>query len=277
MPEMPLLCFLPLDNLLIHEQHDDQRARPLMLRIRSSGVFRNPPIVTPLHDGTDRYMVLDGANRVTALKKMGYAHILVQVVEPDDPGLTLYNWNHVVWELEGLRFFLGIARQADLRVVFETDKNAQASLLGDCRLALLQDCRGRYFSVCTQARSLEERVDHLNAIVESYRDKSRLDRTNLRDVQNLGHIYPALAGLVIFPTFKMSDLLNLAGAGYLLPSGITRFSIAPRVLHLNYPLEALAEDKPIEEKNRALIKWLQEQVTLRRVRYYAEPTFLFDE
>jgi hypothetical protein len=277
MPEMPVLCFLPLESLLIHEQHDEQRARPLMLRIRSSGIFRNPPIVTPLHDGTDRYMVLDGANRVTALKKMDYRHVLVQLVEPDDPGLTLHNWNHVVWELEGLRFFLGFVWQSGLHLAHEPDREAQASLMGDCRLALIQDCRGRYFSVCTQAQSLEERVDLLNAIVECYRHSARLDRTNLRDIQALGQIYPALAGLVIFPPFKVPDLLKLAGAGYLLPSGITRFSIAPRVLHLDYPLEKLAEEKSIEEKDRALNKWLQEQVTRKRVRYYAEPTFLFDE
>ena len=84
MPEFPQLAFLPVHNLLIHERHDNQRTRPLVLRIRASGVWRNPPIVTPLQDGSPRYMVLDGANRITALRQMDFPHALVQIVEPDD-------------------------------------------------------------------------------------------------------------------------------------------------------------------------------------------------
>jgi L-serine kinase (ATP) / ParB family transcriptional regulator, heme-responsive regulator len=277
MPEMPLLSILPLDRLLIHEQYDEQRANPLILKIRSSRIFRNPPVVTPLNDGTDRYMVLDGANRVTALRHLGIQHVLAQVVEPDDPGLTLFNWNHVVWELDTLRFIQGIQQIPGIQLVYERDHQAQASLVGDCRLALVQDCRGRLNSVCTPVESLELRVRILNEIVRSYQDKARLDRTNFRDVSLLEDIYPTLAGLVIFPTFEIADLLLLAGRACLLPAGITRFSIAPRALHLDYPLSELAADKSIEEKNQSLEKWIRERVSLKRVRYYAEPTYLFDE
>jgi hypothetical protein len=63
MPDFPTLTFLPFDCLLIHERHDDQRTHPLILRIRSSGVFRNPPVVAPLEDGRGRYMVLAGVTR----------------------------------------------------------------------------------------------------------------------------------------------------------------------------------------------------------------------
>jgi len=277
MIELPTLSFLPLDRLLIHERHDDQRALPLIRRIRSSGVFRNPPVVAPLNDGSDRYMVLDGANRVTALSQMGCPHVLAQVVQPDDAGLTLYNWNHVVWEMNALRFFLGVARISQMQLVFEKDMHVDASLDKECRLAFIQDCRGRKFSVCTQADSLEERVGILNAIVDSYSDKARLDRTNTRDIRLLNNIYPYLCGLVIFPTFQIADLLCLAGKGSLLPAGITRFTVAPRALHINYPLEELTGDKPLAEKNETLRKWINERIALKQIRYYSEPTFLFDE
>jgi hypothetical protein len=277
MIELPTLSILPLDRLLIHERHDDQRALPLIRRLRSSGVFRNPPVVAPLNDGSERYMVLDGANRVTALSQMGYPHVLAQVVQSDDPGLTLYNWNHVVWELNALRFFRGVACIPRLRLVFEKDLHLNASLDKDCRLAFVQDCRGRLFSVCTQAETLEERVEILNAIVDSYNDKARLDRTNTRDIRLLQNIYPYLCGLVIFPTFRVADLLVLAGKGCLLPAGITRFTVAPRALHVNYPLKALAADEPLTEKNEGLRKWIHERIALKQIRYYSEPTFLFDE
>jgi len=53
--------------------------------------------------------------------------------------------------------------------------------------------------------------------------------------------------------------------------------VSPRALHLNYPLEELAADRPLEEKNEALQRWIQERIARKGVRYYAEATVLFDE
>jgi hypothetical protein len=275
--ELPTLTFLPVEALLIHERHDDQRTRPLILRIRNSGVFRNPPIVSPLQDATGRYMVLDGANRMTALQEMGFRHALVQVVQPDHPGLTLQNWNHVVWELSPEHFLSGIRHLAGIHMVPEHDPNAEPRLFSDCGLALVLSCNGHPYNLCTTAQDLETRVEQLNSIVDSYKDRARLDRTSSRDVNLLAQIYPQFSGLVIFPNFKIEDLMHLAGKGYLLPSGLTRFTISPRALHLNYPLEELASDAPLEVKNQRLHKWMQERLERKNVRYYAEATFLFDE
>jgi hypothetical protein len=104
-----------------------------------------------------------------------------------------------------------------------------------------------------------------------------MDRTNEGSVVRLKAIYPDLSGIVIFPRFDIQHVLSLAGAGYLLPAGITRFTVSPRALHVNYPLEELAAEKPLEEKNEALQRWVQERIARKGVRYYAEATFLFDE
>ncbi|MFM8319424.1 MAG: ParB N-terminal domain-containing protein [Chloroflexota bacterium] len=277
MPEFPTLAFLPVKNMLIHERHDNQRTRPLILRIRASGVFRNPPVVSPLQDGSGRYMVLDGANRVTALEEMGYPHILVQVVQPDDPGLGLHCWNHIVWEMNPLRFLDGIRSIAGLELVPGAAPDYTPQLAANCGLAVVQTPAGGCYVLCCEAETLKERVDLLNAIVDSYKDRARLDRTSVRDVRSMADIYPSLSGLVIFPAFGVHDLLRLAGDSYLLPTGITRFIISPRALHLNYPLEELASDQPLEEKNRKLDRWIQERLAHKGVRYYAEPTYLFDE
>jgi len=69
----------------------------------------------------------------------------------------------------------------------------------------------------------------------------------------------------------------MAGRGSLLPTGITRFTVSPRVLHLNYPLGAMSADGSLSEKNRHLQEFLQARITQKGVRYYAEATYLFDE
>jgi L-serine kinase (ATP) / ParB family transcriptional regulator, heme-responsive regulator len=277
MPSFPDLTFLPVGDLLIHEWHDDQRTLPLIRRIQASGVFRNPPVVAPLEDGSDRYMVLDGANRVTALQEMGYLHALVQVVQPDDPGLNLHCWNHVVWELNPDRFLENIRAIPGLELAPGVSPETAPSLESDCGLAVLHLPDGQSYAVCSPARGLKDRVDRLNDLVRSYQQCARLDRTNQRDIQQMAAIYPSLSGLVVFPSFNIHDLLRLVSERYLLPAGITRFMIAPRALHLNYPLAALAADKPLEEKNKALQHWVQERLAHKGVRYYAEPTYLFDE
>jgi L-serine kinase (ATP) / ParB family transcriptional regulator, heme-responsive regulator len=275
-PELPDLKFLRIDSVIIHEWHDEQRTPPLIEKIREGGLFRNPPIVTPLQDDSGRYMVLDGANRVTALRSMGFPDILVQVVEPDHPGLRLENWNHVLWEMDSKVLLRDIRSIQDVNPVVMEDQG-QPNIMDDCGLALVQIPRGKKFTLCTDAEELVVKVALLNAIVDCYKDRCKLDRTMARDIHELEDMYPDLSGLIIFPQFKIQDVLVLAGQGYLLPTGITRFTVSPRALHVNYPLYELAADKPLEEKNEALQRWVQKRINKKGVRYYAEPTFLYDE
>jgi hypothetical protein len=247
----------------------------LIERILVSRVFRNPPIVSPLNDGSGRYMVLDGANRTTALQKMGYPHALVQVVNPDDTGLKLLNWNHVVWGLAPQAFLEGVQAISEVRLL--PGKADRASLWGERDLAIVQIADGERYSVCTDTPDLKRRVGLLNAVVDSYIQRAFLDRTSDWSVVRLVAAYKQLSGLVIFPRFDINQVLSLAGQGCLLPSGITRFQVSPRALHVNYPLEALAADQPLEEKNAALQGWLQARIERKGVRYYSEATFLFDE
>ena len=275
--DFPKLTFVPVASLIFHERFDIQRSRPLMLRMRKNGVFRNPPVVTPLRDGSGRYMLLDGVNRVTALMEMGYLHVIVQVMDAEEPGLGLQNWNHVVWEMSAARFLSGLRGISGLRLKVTRSSPDEPTLEGDCGLALIKVCNDHCYVACSEIDELEKRVDILNQIVDSYKDRARLDRTSLTELEMLQEIYPSMSGLVIFPNFKIQDLIYLASQEYLLPSGITRFTISPRALHLDYPLNELADARSLEAKNEALKKWIQKRVAQKGVRYYAEPTYLFDE
>ncbi len=272
---IPHLEILPVTSLLEHEWHDDQRTDPLIVRIEESGVWRNPPIVAPLQDGSQRYMVLDGANRVAALKKLNFADALVQVVHPDDPGLKLYNWNHLIRGIEPSQFVENIEQLQDVYLVSGEDD--RPNLRKECGITVIQVARGDLYTVCTQVKDLEGRVKLLNAIVDLYKDKASLDRTNEWSVVRLNAVYPDLCALVIFPRFDVKDILILAGNGCMLPTGITRFMVSPRVLHLNYPLEAMKANLPLEEKNALLQEFIHRRLGEKGVRYYAEATYLFDE
>ncbi len=274
---LPHLEILPVDQLILHEYHDAQRTPSIIRGIEESGVLRNPPIVVPLDDGSGRYMVLDGANRTTALQQMGIPHIVAQVIQVDDPGLELNPWNHVVWGTH-VDTMLDWARSVPNLNLLPSEKGYLfRDLLDIHSLAMLHLADGRIYTAYTETIELKSRVRVLNALVCSYADHTSMDRTTNYTLDALHELYPELSGLVLLPPFRIEDVLCLAGEGQLMPAGSTRFTISGRALHVNFPLGILNNDKPLEYKKLQLKEWLQDSLASKRVRYYAEPTYMFDE
>jgi len=114
---LPNLRILPIESLILHEDHDMQRSLPLVEKLRSQGIIRNPPIVMPLNDGTDRYMVLDGANRVTSLHEMEFPHAVAQVVDANDKNVNLQTWNHVVWGMSAKTLTTSLHKIKEIELV----------------------------------------------------------------------------------------------------------------------------------------------------------------
>lgn len=275
-PDFPQLHILPLPTLILHEDHDPQRTLPLVEKLRAQGILRNPPIVMPLDDGSERYMVLDGANRVTALQNMEFPHIVAQVVQPNDPQVKLHTWNHVVWGLDPEPLEARLRNVAGIQIIEIEGDEPPALHEMQCAPVYIQLSNGRHLLACAQHDPLQQ-VAYLHGIVDTYKHKGFLDRTSETRLEAFEGIHNELAALFIFPTFNIRMVLTMAGQGSVLPTGLTRFTISPRALHLNYPLHELSSAKPIEYKEAYLNRWIQDRVKHKSVRYYAEATYLFDE
>lgn len=272
---LPKLEVLPVENIFPHEHYDEQRAYPLMEKLREHGVLKNPPIVMPFADASDRYMILDGTNRVAAVRLLGIPHVVAQVVEPDLPGLALRTWNHVVWGLPP-EAFLAALQEAVPQLQPSVSLQLSVAALHERKLMLVVSLPdGRVFSAPAQD-DLGKTLELLNAAARAYRQAS-LDRTSEHDAQVLKALYPDISGVVIFPPFKIREVQSLVEEGHLFPPGITRFIVSPRALRVNYPLAALAADAPLEAKRERLQAWLQERLASKGVRYYAEATVLYDD
>ncbi len=68
--ELPELHIVGLDDIVLHEDPDMERVARLVDRFSADGILKNPPVVG--RSKGHRRIVLDGANRVTALRKLGY-------------------------------------------------------------------------------------------------------------------------------------------------------------------------------------------------------------
>jgi len=274
-PNLPTLRILPVERLILHEDHDLQRTLPLVEKLRAQGILRNPPIVMSLPDNSGRFMVLDGANRVTSLREMEFPHIVAQVVEFNNPNVNLQTWNHVIWGMDTDELINSLEEIQGIRLIqIDTKKSVDAPKYTPLHIRLPD---GSFFILEEAPSDLAIHIDTLHQIVNSYKTRASLDRTSQTLIDSVKKVFPDLTGLVIFPSFKIKTVLKLAGQGIVLPTGITRFTVSPRVLHLNYPLHELSSGKPIGYKEAYLQHWVEERVKNKGVRHYAEQTFLFDE
>jgi hypothetical protein len=276
--ETPDLRIVPLASLVEHEFNDVQRTEPLAKRLEAEGLLKNPPIVAPLEDDPDgRFVVLDGANRTTALHLLGYPHVLVQVVPYSNPPVTLSTWHHLICGIE-VQAYLDCIHDLRRLDIFTIDPlHARAGLARRELLAYTIAADGRVFAARTEARSLHEQNDLLNAMVDTYKTRGRLYRAATDNVYEARRLYPDLTGLVIFPNYEAAEVMALARDGELLPTGLTRHLIQGRVLRTNYPLVELRAPDNLDEKNDRLKAWLKFKLGSKEIRLYGEATYLFDE
>ena len=273
----PVLAILPLHSLVIHEHHDDSRTGPLMARLESSETFTNPVIVSPLHDHTARYMVLDGANRTTATRRLGFDHILAQVVEQDELGVETKTWNHVVWDIPVETFWENIEAVEGLGFLECTAEQANDTVLNKQGLAGVHLADGRVFVALAPAINRVARNSFLNQLVDTYKRAGRMDRTPHRTIEPLKKLYPSLSGLVFMPKLRVRHLSYLVSQGHFLPAGVTRFTVSPRALRVNFPMDILRSGMRLEEKNDELDRFIKDRIENKRIRYYAEATVIYDE
>ena len=274
-PNLPNLRILPIESMILHEDHDMQRTLPLVEKLRAAGVLRNPPIVMPLNDGSNRYMVLDGANRVTSLHELEFPHIVAQVVEASNPNVNLQTWNHVTWGMNSKTLMASLRKIAGIELVkVHTDKSLEAPKYKPMQVRFPN---GNFYLLKEEPSDLSTHIKTLHSVVNTYKTRATLDRTSQTLIDTFKKVYPDLTALFIFPSFKIKTVLKLASQNIVLPTGITRFTVSPRALHLNYPLHELSSAKPLEYKQEYLRQWIEGRVKKKGVRLYSEATFLFDE
>jgi hypothetical protein len=266
----PTLRVVPLDQCLLHEQTDDTRVARLRKRLAVDGVLRNPPILGR-HAGLDQLIVLDGASRTTALRAMGMPHVVAQVVDYDDDSIHLHTWSHVI---SGLNFDMLVGSLADEPALAArpcTPYEAENALAHRETLAYLASGDGRCFALGHSA-DIAARAAALRKLFAAYAGRASIARVPPGDwPARLDEQNASVA--VVYPTYAKRDIVALAQAGAVLPAGITRHVIAGRALRVNAPID----DCPLDEKQRWLEEWLRERQIGHGVRFYAEPTFLFDE
>jgi len=285
---MPDLRLLPAEDMVLHEHADEKRVLRLQARLQADGFLKNPPIVASI-SGTGKYVVLDGANRTSAVKRMGFPHILVQVVDYHSDQVRLQTWHHLITGRKPDNFLNEIAKVPGLTLQPMPLEEARAALQSRNILAYIavpvdgEPAGSAVFAVDgipgTEHHGTYTSNALLNSLVDTYKDDPEVEihRSSTDDVNELVGYYDEVSGLVVFQPYKPQDIIKLAQAGTKVPTGITRHIISYRALRVNVPVSLLSSPEPLEQKSAWWHEQIKRKLAANEVRLYQESTYLFDE
>ncbi|MGH7596167.1 MAG: hypothetical protein ACREOI_07435 [bacterium] len=270
----PILRIVPLEQIRFHEAPETERAARLVERLAEDRRLLNPPIVAPLAPAAG-FLLIDGANRISAMRLLGYNCVPVQIINYDDPALRLASWHHAVMRLPWRDWMaqlhaLGLAVEtvavAEAEGALATRKAGAALFSADEKAAIIP-----------ASGNLRADVHAITRLIDTYKKShpfERVDQTNLLELRSF---YPDLAALVLFPPFQKSEVMQLVTDNLKLPTGLTRHSIPGRVLRVNIQLDVLRSDLSLEDKNEWLEAFVRMRMQERHVRFYPESVFIFDD
>lgn len=277
------LRLVSLEQVFPHEAYHGLRVDRLTDTLEQDDHLANPPLVAELPNDQG-YVVLDGATRTTAFKKLNYPHMIVQVVDMQRD-VQLYSWYHAVLDTlnnggaEGLVATLN--KIPNLQIIEKPVAQLNDALHDNGSIAYLITSQKKGYLLrvdqSTSGSNDEDWLDLLNQVVDTYGKWGDVERTLEQRVDNLKAMYADFSALFVFPTFTPDIVLTLANQGRLLPAGITRFVIPGRILRLNAPLEKLRSDEPLSIKQDWLDTFIDEKLNGRSIRFYEEPVILLDE
>jgi hypothetical protein len=249
-----------------------------MTRLEEDGLLANPPITT-FWNG--KYVVLDGATRSTAFKRLEYPYLIVQVVPPDEGRFQLHTWYHAISGGQRVtpRTFSDLQHHLAMipGLIFEPLPAIKVSQVfqNERNLCYFLDRDGG----TTVAKVAEgyDRLAVMNDLVAAYTRWGNVERTLLTDMPRLLSQFPQITAVAVFPQFQPETIFDVASHGGLVPAGLTRFVIPGRILRLNADLARLKQDEPVQAKRFWFNEFLEEKLSRSRLRYYEEPVVLMDE
>lgn len=276
----PLIKLVPTERIRFHEHPERKRTLRLLERVKQEAFLRNPPIVAAMDNGD--YLLLDGANRVSVFRELGYSHTPVQVVDYGDSAVQLKGWHHLL--ISGRSLDLKEAYANLPGVTLREVPRDQLSRILELRrvfAVLVEDeaiCWGLFPEDDAPEIDARHRVGVQEAVVAAYEGQSRLERIKLADYDLLPEVITSVEHqLCLFPGLHKEELLHLAAEEVMIPTGITRHIIPGRALGINLDLAFLITMSDPEAKVRHFEAFIDNLNMEGRIRYYEESVFIMNE
>jgi hypothetical protein len=275
---VPDLRLVEPERIRFHEHPERNRTLRLVERLREERTLRNPPIVARLDQR--HHVLLDGANRVSALVELGYSHVPVQVIDYARGEVQLKGWHHLLLEGAKLDLRERLASLDGARLVRAAVEDVAGLLALRQVFAVLVDETGAAWALrpATDRVELREWMAVIEGVVAAYEGRTRLERIKLAEYAELPEVFRTVEHqLVLYPTITKAELLDLVSESLRIPTGLTRHLIPGRALGLHLPLAFLREPWSAERKAEHFHGVVDDLEMRGRIRFYEESVFVMNE
>ncbi len=279
------LEIVPIKNILIHEEFDPSRSDDLVKKFKKNNTLIDPIIVASL--GDNKYLQLDGMNRMHCFKTLGIKTILCQIVDYNNQEVVkLSSWVHL-FQAKREEFSRYVQKNKSLKIQPAEPDDIGPRYIKEKdfgRLVTVIDKSDGAFLISTGG-SFINKVKRLNNIVSFYQNNITreilpfdLTRRNIRlffcENPHLLNFYenPKTNLMVIFPNFTPQQVIEVVRAGGLFPTGVTRHLISGRCLGINIPLSYFDNSRSLSVQNQQLDIFLSK----KKVRAYEESIINFE-
>jgi L-serine kinase (ATP) / ParB family transcriptional regulator, heme-responsive regulator len=249
------LKLIEIDKILLHEPYEPARLTKIKNAIKLEGVVRNPIIALSLD--TEKYLVLDGAHRLNALKEMGCLRVPIQIVNPNQ--VVIHAWHHLVSIGE---WFEKLKKHPSI-VVTRTSINNETPVAS----LSFHDNESLYFYVNHSTIDASKKFEVWHDIVNSYSNHQEVIRLPAHSEEN-----PKPGFIRIhYPATCMETIRKVVQLKKLYPAGVTQFNVNGRLLNLRIPYHFLIS------KNVDELEW--EKLCNHRedkLRLYSEKVYLYE-
>jgi dihydroorotase len=214
--------------------------------------------------------VIDGANRLEALKRLRAKYAFVYYVDykkPEEVNLT--NNAHFISSTSA-DYFNRLKKQG---FVFKKISNDHAaSMLKSNNFSLLVYINNQeYFAPVKKiARDVEIKI--LNSFVDVYLGKEEVYR--LSELSQAQDRFPVK---IIFRKFTTEEIIKIAESGKRLNSGITWHKINNVIVRFSLPLFWLTADESVERIKSRLLSEIETKIIKKDIRYYPSNVYICDE
>jgi hypothetical protein len=281
------LGFVHLEDLIFHETCDFKRVRRLADQIKADGHLKNPALVASLPangslidrapDDGGKLLVLDGVNRISALKLLGFPDVPVQRVDLLDKRVGLTSWDHLIFNVDQDELIRKLKKlDLDISPCDESRRREALEDEGTICCVLPRDRSG--LMVSRKQPSLESRVKNLRRVMALYNASWETFHMGSEE----GSISPfdnfeSAVAINLLPVFAKNQVMELVSKGVLFPFGVTRFVVLQRILGLEISCSVLGDKAPLAEKNLFLRELLSYRIKSKKAKFYQESVFLFNE
>lgn len=286
------LRFVHLEDLIFHETCDFKRTQKLADQIKKDGYLKNPLLVASINteeiengESTEKsdqkkcekLLVLDGVNRVSALRLLNIPDVLIQMVSYEDESVQLFSWNHLIFDLK---------KDEITKKIKELNLEASSCPINWRREALDHQKTISYFLFRDQTGLVvnngsltpEDKVKNLYQLIATYNGRSEIcymDSDN--HLLSVFEHFKNSSAINLFPRLDKKEILDLVQKGIFLPFGVTRFIASHRVLGLEVSCSVLSAQTPLSEKNVFLKELLAYRIKTKKAKFYQESVTLFNE